>query len=87
MELEVCILIAAEIFMINRRVLKRVAVSQRVLELSCTQTHKQTFRFTSADPLASLIAQPTSVLRPFAQLVSGSHDLLACLSALNFKAS
>ena len=52
--------------MVNYQVLKRNAVSQRVRELSCSQTdkqtdrqtNKQTTRFTFADPLASLIAQP-----------------------------
>ena len=39
--------------MINYQVLKHKAVSRRVLELSCTQTDRQTTRFTSADPLAS----------------------------------
>ena len=42
--------------MINRQVLKRKAVSQHVLEFSCTQTNRQTV-FTAADPQASLIAQ------------------------------
>ena len=48
--------------MINFQVLKRKAASRRVLELSCTQTNRQTDKqttiFTFADPLASLIAQP-----------------------------
>ena len=41
-ELEVCILIAAELFMINFEVSKCEAVSQRVLELSCSETDTQT---------------------------------------------
>ena len=51
--------------MINYQVLKRKAVSRRDIELSCTQTNKQINRqktsFTFADPLASLIAQPTTI--------------------------
>ena len=61
--------------MINHQVLKRKAVSQRVRELSCSQTNRQTNRqtdrqtdrqttiFTSADPLASLIAQPINTIQ------------------------
>ena len=47
--------------MIKYQVSKRVAVSRRVLKVSCSQTDKQTDRtcFTFADPLASLIAQPS----------------------------
>ena len=48
--------------MINYLVLKREAVSQRVLELSCSQANSRRTEFlTTADPLlASLIVQPIS---------------------------
>ena len=53
--------------MSNYKVLKRKAVSRRVLELSCTQTDNE-----FADPLASLIAQP-KMFSELSLLLSGVH--------------
>ena len=59
--------------MINRQVLKRKTLSQRVRELSCSQPKKQAARqtdiqtnkqaacFTLSNPLASLITQPINM--------------------------
>ena len=52
-------LTAADLFTINCRFSKRKDVSQRVRELSCTQTDRQTdMDFSFTDELAFAIAQP-----------------------------